>query len=131
MGYVVFYSIILKFITMHYSLFRMSVIGNIGSVETINAGTDKELSKLTVACNGEYQKGEETIKTTDWVEVILSKKADVTKYSKGRKVLVEGVPKVNAYTGETGEAVGKQQIVAARVQLLDAKPGSTEETADE
>ena len=109
----------------------MSVVGNIGSVETINAGTDKEFSKLTVACNGEYQKGEETIKTTDWLEVILSKKADVKKYSKGRKVLVEGVPKVNAYINEAGEAIGKQQIVAARVQLLDANPGSAEETVDE
>jgi len=109
---------------MYFNLFKAQLIGVIGSVETISAGTENEFSKMSVACNGAFvNKQGEKVETTDWVEVILSKKAHLANYVKGRKVYVEGIPKVNAYINGDGLAVGKQQIVGARVLFQDAKPG--------
>ena len=120
---------------MKYGLFEIGITGVIGSVETINEGTESAFSKMSVACNGAYtDKQGQKVETTDWVEVLLGKKANLANYSKGRKVLVKGVPKVNAYVNANGDIIGKQQIVGARVIFLDAKPGegeATEETHQE
>ena len=111
---------------MQYGAFTMSITGNIGSTETIAPGTEKEFSKINVACNGAYDKGDGSrVETVDWVEVILPKKADPARYTKGRLVYVTGIPKVNAYKNADGDAVGKQQIVSARVVLLDSKPAES------
>lgn len=108
---------------MHYNLFKAQIIGHIGSAEIINEGQESEVKKISVACNFGYASKEgEEVKGVDWVEVILNKKADMARYLKGRKVLVEGVPTVNAYVNKEGHAVGKQVIVAPRVTFQDAKP---------
>lgn len=104
-----------------YNLFRASIIGRIGSVETINEGTDKEFSKMSVACNGFYTKNEERVEVTEWVDVLIPKKANLENFAVGRSVLVEGVPTVNAYVKDD-KAVGKLRIVNARITFQDAKP---------
>lgn len=70
------------------------------------------------------------VKGTDWVEVLLGRKANMANYSRGRKVLIEGVPTVNAYVNEDGDAVGKLVIVAPRVTFQGAKPGEKEQQDD-
>lgn len=115
---------------MHYNKFSATVIGNIGNVETINEGTEQEFSKFSLACNGRYvSKIGEEVQTIDWVDVILSKKQKAEIFTKGRKVLVEGVPTVNAYIDKEGKPQGKLVIVAPRIEFLDSKKG--EEKADE
>lgn len=113
---------------MFYNLFKMSLIGRIGSVETINEGAENAFHKLSVACNGNQKDratGEKTDQTT-WVEVLLPGKVNVANFKVGRSVLVEGVPGVNAYTEKsTGDAVGKLRVTNARVTFQDAKPGET------
>lgn len=117
---------------MHFNLFRAQIIGVIGSVETVNQGTDKEFSKISVACNGQYTNREnEVVTTTDWVEVTLSKKANLDNYVKGRKVYVEGTPTVNSYVDAEGKAVGKLRIVGARIIFQDAKPDEVSEESHE
>ncbi|MBC7572091.1 MAG: single-stranded DNA-binding protein [Spirosoma sp.] len=118
---------------MFYNLFNMSLIGRIGSVETINEGAENAFHKLSVACNG-YQKdratGEKT-DTTSWVEVLLPGKVNVENFKVGRSVLVEGVPGVNAYIDKAeGKAVGKLRVTNARVTFQDAKPAEGANVGD-
>ena len=114
---------------MFYNLFKMALIGRIGSVETINEGAENAFHKLSVACNGYHKEratGEKT-DTTSWVEVLLPGRVNVENFKVGRSVLVEGVPGVNAYIDKAeGKAVGKLRVTNARVTFQDAKPGEDE-----
>ena len=110
-----------------YNLFRMSMIGVIGFVETINANTDKAFTKIKVASKNVYKKGEETIEETEWIEVIVPKKATISNFIVGRKVFIEGTPKANAYTTKEGVVTGSLQIVGATIRFIDANPGTGQE----
>lgn len=102
---------------------RTIVIGNIGSVEPMRSGGGNPYIRMSLGLNrgsGEHRK-------TVWYSVLFfgSMAHDTEKfmarYRKGRQVLVEGRPQVEAYIRNDGSAGLDNVIVATSMpELLDA-----------
>ncbi|MDO8416328.1 MAG: single-stranded DNA-binding protein [Agitococcus sp.] len=104
---------------------RLVVVGNIGAmdIETSNAGS--KYVRMSVAVN----RGHGASKSVVWYNVLLfgaMVKDDVklkTIYTKGRQVLVEGRPQVEAYLKKDGTPALDNTIVATSMpELLDSRP---------
>lgn len=93
---------------------KIIIIGNIGSAEKIKSKAGNIYLRLSIACND----SDGTTKTTTWYSVVIfGKKAEnadeILKYcAKGRLVLVEGQPKVQAYLKKDGTPAVDNSIIA-------------------
>lgn len=103
---------------------RITVIGNIGSAELLQSKAGNPYIRLSVAVD--RSQGE--TKNVVWYSVLLfgSMVRDaerlLAKYTKGRLVLVEGRPQVEAFIRKDGSAGLDNSIIAISMpELLDAR----------
>lgn len=93
---------------------KIIIIGNIGTAEKIRSKAGNIYLRLSVACND----SDGTTKTTTWYSVVIFGKMaenadEILKYcAKGRLVLVEGRPKVEAYLKKDGTPAVDNSIIA-------------------
>ncbi len=105
---------------------RITVVGNIGSAEVLQSKAGNPYLRISVAVS----RGSGESKTVVWYSVLMfgsmvrDKERLQTLYSKGRLVLVEGRPQVEAFIKRDGSAGLDNTIIAtAMPELLDARPG--------
>lgn len=103
---------------------RITVVGNIGSVEAQPSRQGNIYIRMTVAVDRGYGDKASTV----WYTVLLfgAMAADPetfkSRYRKGRLVLVEGRPQPDAYIRQDGTAALDNSVIAITVpQLLDYK----------
>lgn len=104
---------------------RITVVGNIGSVELLTSKASNPYLRLSLAVD--RNAGE--AKSTTWYSVLLfgslvnDRQRLLTLYTKGRLVLVEGRPQVEAFIKRDGSAGLDNTIIAISMpELLDARP---------
>lgn len=96
---------------------KLTITGNIGQNAEIkaNSTTGELFATFSVGVNV----GTKTQPKTDWIKVTTSRvdfaKAFITK---GRKVLVEGFPKTNAWINKDGVAVAEIQVNPHIIELM-------------
>ena len=103
----------------------MTVVGNIGSAEILRSKAGNPYLRMSVAVNRGTPEGTSVI----WYSVLLfggmvkDEQRLLSKYTKGRLVLVEGRPQVEAFIKKDGTAGLDNTIIAISMpELLDAKP---------
>jgi single-stranded DNA-binding protein len=101
---------------------RIIVTGNIGSTDVLTSGAGNAYVRMSVAVN----RGTGESRKTIWYSVLLfgrmAENADKLKgrYAKGRAVLVEGRPQVEAFIKKDGSAGLDNTIIATQFpELLD------------
>lgn len=104
---------------------RITVVGNIGSVDFLNSKQGNAYLRMSVAVD----RGHGDNKNVVWYSVLmfgsLVKDEARTRalYGVGRQVLVEGRPQVEAFVKKDGSAGLDNTIVAISMpELLDARP---------
>jgi single-stranded DNA-binding protein len=98
---------------------RIQVVGNIGSAETRKSGAGNPYFEMSVATD----RGIGGAKQTVWYKVLLfgamaQKPEALANYTKGRQVLVEGRPQVEAYLKKDGTPGLDNAIVAISMPEL-------------
>lgn len=101
---------------------KIIVTGNIGSTEVLTSNAGNSYVRISVAVN----RGSKEHRKTIWYSVLLfgklAENADRTKvmYGKGRAVLVEGRPQVEAFIKKDGSPGLDNTIIATQLpELLD------------
>lgn len=104
---------------------RIVVIGNIGSAEALESRAGNAYFRLTVAVDRSHGDSKNVV----WYSVLLfgsmakDKERLLSLYTKGRVVVVEGRPQVEAFIRKDGSAGLDNTIVAISMpELLDARP---------
>lgn len=103
---------------------RITIVGNIGNVEVLSSKAGTPYFRMSVA----VERGSSATKSVNWYSVLLfgamaKDEARLTSlYQKGRLVLIEGRPQVEAYIRKDGNAGLDNTIVAISMpELLDSK----------
>ena len=106
---------------------KIIVSGNIGSVDELKSQSGNKYLRMSVAANS----GSGAARKVCWYSVlIMGKMSENTEallrvFKKGRLVLVEGRPQVEAFIKKDGTAGLDNTIIAASLPtLLDAAPPS-------
>jgi len=107
---------------------KIMVVGNIGSTDVLTSKAGNPYVRISVAVN----RGPSDARKTVWYSTLLfgrmAENADRLKvmYAKGRSVLVEGRPQVEAFTKKDGSLGVDNSIIATQLpELLDYhKPDS-------
>jgi len=101
---------------------RIVVIGHIGSVDVLTSNAGNEYIRLTAAVN----RGSADQKTTVWYSVLFfngfarEKDKFLAKYKKGKKIVIEGRPQVEAFVKKDGSPGLDNTIIAISMpELLD------------
>lgn len=104
---------------------KIIVTGNIGSTEVLTSNAGNAYVRISVAVN----RGSKEHRKTIWYSVLLfgklAENADRLKvmYGKGRLVLVDGRPQVEAFIKKDGSPGLDNTIIATQLpELLDYKP---------
>ena len=96
-------------------MFRLEAIGNIGKDAEKRVTRDgMELYTFNIGVSAGKNK-------TEWLQVTIKGELGdkIAKYlTKGKKVLVSGLPSVNVYTNRENKTVGTLQVWANTVELL-------------
>ncbi len=115
----------LALLGIRMSFERITVVGNIGSAELLTSKAGNPYLRLSVAAGKSTGDG----KGVTWYSVLLfgSMVSDSQRlqnlYTKGRLVLVEGRPQVEAFIKRDGSAGLDNTIIAISMpELLDARP---------
>lgn len=95
------------------SINRVSLLGNVGSVEIKEFGNERKLVQVSIATSESYKKGEEWIEKTEWHKCIfgipnLAERA--TKIQKGDKIYAEGAIQTNSWTDKEGKERSNKEI---------------------
>jgi single-stranded DNA-binding protein len=104
---------------------RITVVGNIGTVESLTSKAGHLYLRFSLAVSRVYS-GQ---KSVTWYSVLLfgalatDPDRFLALYTKGRLVLVEGRPQVEAFIKRDGSAGIDNSIIAISMpELLDARP---------
>lgn len=108
---------------------RITVVGNIGSVEFLQSALGNPYCRITVAVNRESKASHKNKSdNTMWYQVLLfggmvkDKERLMTNYYPGRQVLVEGRPQVEAFQRNDGSLGIDNTIIAISMpELLDSR----------
>lgn len=104
-----------------YKLLVSGIVGNDAEVKDVN---NSKLIKFSVAVHNDYKNAEgEKVEKTDWVQALWWKNGKqstkVVEYlKKGKKVILEGEPGVDAYLSKDGEAKASQVITVKTLELV-------------
>lgn len=99
---------------------KITVVGNIGSVDVLESKAGNKYLRMSVAAN----RGSGEQKSTCWYSVVIfGKMAENSEsllrvFRKGRQVLVEGRPQVEAFIKKDGTAGVDNTIIAATLPIL-------------
>lgn len=103
---------------------RITVVGNIGSVEVLKSKAGNPYLRMSVAVD----RSQGDSKNVVWYSVLLfgsmvrDEERLISLYSKGRLVLVEGRPQVEAFIRKDGSAGLDNTIIAISMpELLDSR----------
>lgn len=103
---------------------RIAVVGNIGSIEALPSRQGNMYIRMSIAVDRGYGENKNVV----WYSVLLfgamaqDPEKVLARYRKGRLVLVEGRPQVEAYLKSDGKAGLDNTIVAISLpELLDHK----------
>lgn len=104
---------------------RLCVVGNIGAVELLKSKAGNPYLRMTVAVD----RGQGESKIVVWYAVLLfgnmvrDTERIVANYIKGRIVLVEGRPQVEAFVRKDGSPGLDNTVIATSMpELLDSRP---------
>lgn len=104
---------------------RITVVGNIGSAELLKSKAGNSYFRLSLGVSRASGAGRDVA----WYSVLMfgALAADTQKlmslYTKGRLILVEGRPQVEAFIRKDGSAGLDNTIIAISMpELLDARP---------
>ena len=109
------------------SFHKITVVGNVGSeVSERVTATGKEVANFSLAVNERYGEAERTTwyKVTAWEGLSRIVAEHV---QKGRLLLVEGTPAVEAWRDADGKPRAQMVITARELRFLGAKPDTAEE----
>lgn len=105
---------------------RITVVGNIGSAEVLESKAGNPYLRISVA----VARGTGESKVVVWYSVLMfgsmvrDRERLLATYTKGRLVLVEGRPQVEAFIRRDGSAGLDNTIIAMSMpELLDSRPG--------
>lgn len=105
---------------------RITIVGNVGSVEVLKSRAGNPYLRMSVALD----RGPSDARTVVWYSVLMfgsmvrDEQRLLANYAKGRLVLVEGRPQVEAFIKKDGTAGLDNTIIAISMpELLDARPG--------
>lgn len=107
---------------------KITIVGNIGSVDELATKAGNRYLRLSVAAN----RSSKDKRITTWYSVVLYGKMveniDKLKqvFRKGRLILVEGQPKVEGYVKRDGTAGVDNSIMASALPVLLDSPAKTE-----
>lgn len=106
---------------------RITVVGNIGNVEILESKAGNKYLRMSVAVD----RGQGEHRTVVWYSVLMfgsmvrDQERLTATYSKGRLVLVEGRPQVEAFIRKDGTVGLDNTIVAISMpELLDSRPSA-------
>lgn len=106
---------------------RITVVGNIGSAEILRSKAGNPYLRMSVAVD----RGTGDSKSTVWYSVLMfgsmvrDEERLLANYTKGRVVLVEGRPQVEAFIRKDGSAGLDNSIIAISMpELLDSRPAA-------
>lgn len=105
---------------------RITVVGNIGSIELMTSKAGNPYLRMSVAVD----RSQGDAKAVVWYSVLMfgsmvrDHERMLANYTKGRLVLVEGRPQVEAFIRKDGSAGLDNTIIAMSIpELLDARSG--------
>ncbi len=108
----------------HMAFERITVVGNIGSVEVQKSKAGNSYLRLSVAVDRSQGDSRQVV----WYSVLMfgsmvrDEERMLALYSKGRLILVEGRPQVEAFIKKDGSAGLDNTIIAISMpELLDAR----------
>lgn len=109
------------------SLQKTQIIGHIGKDAEIKDFNSNQVINFSVAVTDTWMKDGQKQSKTNWYEVYKwGNNTKVAQYiTKGTQVYVEGSVTADAYTNNSGEAVGVLRLNAFNIQLLGSGKQST------
>lgn len=100
---------------------KIFVTGNVGrDPETRYAPSGESFVTFSLAVSS----GTKANPRTDWMEISCNgKTAEVVQnyVRKGTKLLIEGIPSVNAYINKEGKAVGTMRVTASTIEFIGSR----------
>ncbi len=96
---------------------RLIITGNVGHDATAKAVNDKFVYKIAVGVKSGY--GDKA--TTEWYDCDLWRNDDKLQFTKGQKLLIEGEPTLQVWTGKDGNPAGKICVRVTNFEYLSAK----------
>lgn len=106
-------------------MYRLQLIGVLGTdAEVREVGTRKAIN-FRVAVNKDYKDSSgKKVEKTEWIQAVIwkseSQNTKVAEYlKKGKKVLVEGEPTVDAFIAKDGTASGSINLNVKEVEFLN------------
>lgn len=103
---------------------RITVVGNIGSTEVLRSKAGNPYLRMSLAVERHFGESKQVV----WYSVLMfgamvkDEQRLLTNYAKGRLVLVEGRPQVEAFVKKDGSAGLDNSIIAISMpELLDAR----------
>lgn len=103
-------------------LILSGILGNDAEVREVNDG---KLIKFSVAINKDYKNAEGVkVEKTDWIQALLwrngKQSSKVSEFlKKGKRVILEGDPGVDAYLTKEGKAKGQLTITVKNLELVN------------
>lgn len=104
---------------------RLTIVGNIGSCDSLISKAQKPYIRLTVAVDRSGGRNEHVV----WYQVMLfgplaaDPEGILSRYKKGRQILVEGRPQSEAFAKRDGTLGIDNSIIAISMpELLDKRP---------
>ena len=96
---------------------RLIITGNVGHDATAKAVNDKYVYKIALGVKSGF--GDKA--TTEWYDCDLWRTDDKLQFTKGQKLLIEGEPTLQVWTGKDGNPAGKICVRVTNFEYLSAK----------
>lgn len=105
-------------------MFKVILNGALGADAEVRELGKRKAINFRVAVNKSYKNSEGTkVEKTDWISAVIWRNGDasakIAEYlKKGTKVLIEGEPGVDAFTGKDGKAAGQLTVTVKEVDFV-------------
>lgn len=112
-------------------MLKMTVAGHLGQNAKVNKINDKTVINFSVPHTERVKLNNEVKEITQWIACSYwTDKTKVAEYlTKGRLILVEGVPFLNSYANKEGVKMTSLNLRVSHIELLGKNTGTNENTA--
>ncbi len=104
-------------------MFRISLSGALGADAEVREVGNRKAINFSVAVNKFYKNSDGSkVEKTEWIKATAWRSSENVKVAeflkKGKKVMIEGEPGVDAFVGKDGQAVGHLTVNVSEIDFL-------------